>query len=73
MERTDREMSPFFVSPSVGATRSDAPGTVQIGFSTADPEDKVASYYLDRLRARGKPSDLRKSAACAPFKNLPPR
>jgi hypothetical protein len=36
-------------------------GVLQLGFSSTDSEARLAAFYLERLRARGTPTDLREA------------
>jgi hypothetical protein len=36
-------------------------GSVQISFTTKEPEDKVAAFYLQRFAQRGAPTDLKEA------------
>ena len=52
--------APFYPGALIGLdSGTDGPGSVQVGFSTADREDKVAQFYVERLRARGAPTDTK--------------
>lgn len=52
--------APFYPGALLGLdSGSDAPGTLQLGFSTADSEANVVAFYLQRLKARGTPTDLK--------------
>lgn len=54
--------APFYPGARLGLdSGSDAPGSVQISFTTPDPEDKVAAFYLQKLRPRGAPTDLKEA------------
>ena len=51
--------APYYAGARLGLdSATDAPGSVQLSFTAADPEAKVAAFYLDRLKARGAPTDL---------------
>lgn len=50
--------APFYPSAALGFDSGrDGPGNVQVGFTTRDSEDKVARFYLERFKTRGKPTD----------------
>lgn len=52
--------APFYAGAKLGLdSNRDAPGTVQVSFSTRDSEETVARFYLERLSKRAKPDDLR--------------
>lgn len=50
--------APFYPSASLGFDSGrEGAGIVQVGFTTRDSEDKVARFYVERFKARGKPTD----------------
>lgn len=54
--------APFYPGARLGAdSATDGPGQVQVSFTTSDPEDKVASFYLKSFAQRGTPIDLKES------------
>lgn len=54
--------APYYPGARLGAdSGTDGPGEVQVSFTTNDPEDKVASFYLKSFGQRGTPIDLKES------------
>lgn len=54
--------APFYPGAQLGMDSGrEAPGQVQVGFLTRDTQEAVARFYLERLKVRGKPVDLREA------------
>lgn len=50
--------APFYPGATLGFDSGrEGAGNVQVGFLTRDSEDKVARFYVERFKARGRPSD----------------
>jgi hypothetical protein len=53
---------PFYPGASLTAdSGSDAPGQLQVGFTTHDSEEQVLRFYQPKLKAHGTPTETRDS------------
>lgn len=53
------EWAPFYPGARLGLDSSaETEGMAQVSFTTNDPEEKVAAFYSNSMRAKGNPTDL---------------